>query len=342
MQTAEASQASTERVLSGPELIRATVAFEKENRWVTYSLFVQTVTVMVALLAVVIWVPAWPIKVLAGMVAGLVQVRLFIFYHDALHGALFRKAPVAQFCMSFVGFYLMSVRSVWKESHDFHHQHNGKIATASIGSYPILTVDMLRSTSPLRLRAYTIVRHPLSMVFGCLSVFAVGMALVPFLRRPGRHWAAPLAVLCNAAVFVAAVYWLGWMVAVCGLLLPSFISMALGSYLFYAQHNFPAMQIRPAADWDYVTAALRGSSMFDMSRMMHWFTGNIGYHHVHHVNHRIPFYRLREAMQALPELQQPGRTSWRLKDVIACLRLYAWDAKQGRMLTYAESRVAGR
>jgi omega-6 fatty acid desaturase (delta-12 desaturase) len=280
------------------------------------------------------------VQLLAGMLAGLLQVRLFIFYHDAVHGALFRKDPVAAVIMSVIGFYLMAVRSVWKESHDFHHQHNGKIASSAIGSFPILSQEAIKSTPAGQLRAYALVRHPLSIAGGYFTVFILGMAVMPFLRRPGRHWVAPVSVVVHLLLVVAAVYWLGWVTAVCALVVPAMLSMALGSYLFYAQHNFPAMQIRTGTDWDYVTAALRGSSMFRMSRLMHWFTGNIGFHHVHHVNHRIPFYRLRETMLAIPELQDPGCTSWRIGDVLACLRLYAWDARQGRMLTYAESRSA--
>ena len=80
--------------------------------------------------------------------------------------------------------------------------------------------------------------------------------------------------------------------------------------------------------------------MFDMSPVMHWFTGNIGYHHVHHLNHKIPFYRLPEAMEAMPELQTPYRTTWRPSDMWACLRLKLWDPKQGRLITWAELEQA--
>ena len=76
--------------------------------------------------------------------------------------------------------------------------------------------------------------------------------------------------------------------------------------------------------------------MFDMGPVGHWLTGNIGYHHVHHLNHRIPFYRLPEAMAAIPELQNPGRTSWHPREVMGCLRLALWDPEQERMLSFKE------
>ena len=131
----------------------------------------------------------------------------------------------------------------------------------------------------------------------------------------------------------------GWQAAVLGVLLPDFVATASGSYLFYAQHNFPGMQIRGRREWEYTFAALHSSSMFDMNPVMHWLTGNIGYHHVHHLNHRIPFYRLPEAMAAMPELQNPHRTSWAPRDVAACLKFHIWSPEDGRMLPYAEAEA---
>src|SRR5262249_28750264 len=90
------------------------------------------------------------------------------------------------------------------------------------------------------------------------------------------------------------------------------------------------------ADWDYVAAALYSSSYVRMHPVLHWFTGNIGYHHVHHLNARIPFYRLPEAMAAIVELQSPGTTSLHPFDVYRCLRLKLWDREGKAMLSFAE------
>ena len=120
-------------------------------------------------------------------------------------------------------------------------------------------------------------------------------------------------------------------------LLPQIIAHALGAYLFYAQHNFPEAYVQPRESWTYVRAALESSSYMKFGPLMNYFTGNIGYHHVHHLNHRIPFYRLPEAMAAIPELQHPrGVTSLHPRDIIACFKLKLWDPEQGKLVGFPE------
>ena len=116
--------------------------------------------------------------------------------------------------------------------------------------------------------------------------------------------------------------------------LPLMIACTLGAYLFYAQHNFPNMHVQPRESWSYARAALESSSYMEMGPVMRFFTGNIGYHHVHHLNPVIPFYRLPEAMAAIPELQSPGRTSLRPRDIAVCLRLKLWDPETDHMVGY--------
>jgi omega-6 fatty acid desaturase (delta-12 desaturase) len=92
------------------------------------------------------------------------------------------------------------------------------------------------------------------------------------------------------------------------LILPYLIMFAVGGYIFYAQHNFTTARLRDDRSWDYLDAALNASCYIKMPRLWRWFTANIGYHHIHHVNSKIPFYRLPEAMAAFPEFQNPATT----------------------------------
>jgi len=136
------------------------------------------------------------------------------------------------------------------------------------------------------------------------------------------------------ALLIATLLSFGLDALILHLLVPAAISAAVGAYLFYAQHNFPDAHIQPSEDWDYVTAALRSSSYMKMNPVLAWLTGNIGYHHVHHLNHHIPFYRLPETMAAMPELQNPGTTTLRPHDVAACLRLKLWDRSAAMLVPF--------
>ena len=114
--------------------------------------------------------------------------------------------------------------------------------------------------------------------------------------------------------------------------IPHSIACAIGLYMFYAQHNFPGVSFSDAAGWTYEKAAMESSSFMRMNRIMAWFTANIGYHHIHHLNSRIPFYRLPEVLKTIPELQTPRTTSLNPMDIIRCLRLKVWDVESQRMV----------
>jgi omega-6 fatty acid desaturase (delta-12 desaturase) len=116
------------------------------------------------------------------------------------------------------------------------------------------------------------------------------------------------------------------------------IASALGAYLFYAQHALEGLHIFRAEDWTYFQGAIESSSYLRLGPIMRWFTGNIGYHHVHHLNSHIPFYRLPEAMAGIPELQQPAVTSLRPFDILACFRANLWETRTQRMVSYREAR----
>jgi omega-6 fatty acid desaturase (delta-12 desaturase) len=123
------------------------------------------------------------------------------------------------------------------------------------------------------------------------------------------------------------------------LILPLLIACGSGSYLFYAQHNFPGCKLTKKEDWSYVAAALYSSSYIKMSRIGHWFTGNVGYHHIHHLNAKIPFYRLPEAMASLKELQSPLVTSLAPADILKCWSLKLWDPDLDQLVRFRDAKA---
>lgn len=261
--------------------------------------------------------PLW-LRVLASVLLGLVLVRLFIVYHDVLHGTILKGSLLARAIMTVYGLLVLNPPRIWERSHEHHHRNVGKMFGSSIGSFPIMTRTAWQRSTPMQRFQYAFARHPLTIATGYVTIFLFGMCIRSFAVDRRAHFDSGLAILLHAAlVATLAVFAPGLLLFL--VLLPMTIACALGSYLFYAQHNFPGAKIREREEWKYYDAAVESSSYFVMGPVMRWFTGNIGYHHVHHVNARIPFYRLPEAMAGIPELQSAATTSFAPWHVWQCL-----------------------
>jgi len=286
------------------------------------------------LLTITCLAPHWLVRTPCSILAGLVFVRMFVIFHDFQHGTILQDSPLASLMMFAYGISTLTPPSIWKRSHNHHHKHNGRMVRASIGSYPLMTTaGYALATRGERMR-YIVARHPLTMLLGYGSLFVFGMCLRPFIARPREHWDGGIALILHAALIVALAIGAPD-VLVFAYMIPLMLAGAVAAYLFYAQHNFPGFEIKPPGDWDFAFASLKSSSFLNTGPLMAWFTGNIGYHHVHHLNARIPFYRLPEAMAAVEELQSPRTTSLNPAEIYRCLRLKLWDSQKCRLVNFA-------
>ncbi|MDZ4714225.1 MAG: fatty acid desaturase [Cytophagales bacterium] len=273
-----------------------------------------------------------------SIVCGLLYVRLFVIYHDYRHRAILNNSLPANILMKAIGVYLLAPETIWMRSHEHHHNNNSKLTMSGIGSYPTITKTRFLSLTKAQRRLYLINRHPLTIIFGYFTLFIYWLNLKSFIQSPAKHVDSFLALVLHVAVGAVIWYFFGFMVYALSWFLPIFIMSGLGSYLFYCQHNFPDAKFRENHDWTYANAALSSTSYMVMSPVMSWFTANIGYHHVHHINSRIPFYRLKEAMNSMPELDSVKTTSWNIVDVWKCFRLKLWDEEADRMITLRQMR----
>lgn len=321
----------------GRELLAATEPFAVESvarSWWEVSL---TFSLMIAALIGAGISPWWPLRLLLSLLSALLMVRAFITYHDYMHGAILRDSRLAWLLFRVYAAFALTPPRSWRKSHNYHHGHVGKISAASVGAFPVISAKMWRQASASERASYRFQRHPLVVVFGYLTIFAINICLLPLLNDPKKHWDSALVLLVHAGLL--ALLWSvgGFALVFFVMLLPLTIASALGSYLFFAQHSFKRMHIISPEAWTFYRAALESSSYMRLNRIMQWFTGNIGYHHIHHLNLRIPFYRLPEAMAAIPELQSPVTTSLMPKDIIACFRSCLWDEDRQRMVSYREA-----
>jgi len=319
---------------SSKELLIASKSFASEQIWLSRWHLLVAMSLYLLTLAIACSGLPMPIRIVSSIISGLTIVRLFIIYHDYCHGTILRKSWIAGGILKLYGLLVLSPSSVWNHTHDHHHKHNSRSSGINTGSYPLMTTEEYQSASTWKRFLYALSRHPLTVFSGYLTVFLYGMSLRSFFLHPKRHLDAGIAVLLHVALLVFCLYQ-GVDILILAMILPLVIACGLGSYLFYAQHNFPSCQLHKREEWHFVLAALKSSSFIRMNRVMHWFTANIGYHHVHHLNAKIPFYRLPEAMASLEELQSPGTTSLHPKDVFACFKLKLWDVEKGELVSFS-------
>ncbi len=273
------------------------------------------------------------IRLSCSLLSGLLILRLFVIYHDQQHHAILSHSRIAEGFMRVFGIFTLSPSSIWRSSHNHHHKHNSKLRGSHIGSFPIMTrTEYLKSSRATRLK-YLFMRHPLTILFGYVFAFLFGMCLYPFVSNPREHYDGLIALVLHLLIAVALTYFYGWPAWLLTQFLPHFIASAIGTYLFYAQHNFPGVSFNDKAGWTYDKAALDSSSFMKTGPVAAWFTANIGYHHIHHLNARIPFYRLPEVLEAIPELSNPKTTSLHPREILRCLRLKLWDTEAQQMIS---------
>lgn len=264
-------------------------------------------------------------------------VRLFMIQHDCGHGSLFRHRSMNDWLGRIIGVFTLTPYDFWRRTHAAHHASSGNLDRRGIGDVDTLTVNEYLSRSRWGRLRYRIYRHPLVMFgIGPAYLFFLQQRLPMGLMRSGwSPWLSTMAT--NAAIaLVAAV-----MIRIIGFgpfllvhLPVTLIGASLGVWLFYVQHQFEHTFWSRGRSWDLHEAALYGSSHYDLPGVLHWFTANIGLHHIHHLCSRIPFYRLPLALRQHRDLADVGRLT--LGQSFACVRRVLWDETSSRLITFHE------
>lgn len=279
---------------------------------------------------------------LAGLLltipAGGLLLRLFVIQHDCGHGSLFPNRATNDWVGRCLSVLTLTPYDNWRRSHAKHHATSGHLGKRGTGDVDTLTVAEYRARSPRQRLLYRIYRHPL--VF-----FLVGPAYTFLLRHrfPAatatngwRAWLGTAATNAAIGTVAAALIWQIGIAQFLAVHIPIvLIAATAGVWLFYVQHQFEHTVWDTDADWNFHTAALHGSSYYDLPPVLRWFTANIGVHHVHHLSSRIPFYRLPEVLRAHPELASLGRLT--LGQSLATTRLRLWDEAERRLVRFRKA-----
>ena len=264
-------------------------------------------------------------------------VRVFVVFHDCAHGSLLPARRANAVLGTVLGFLVLSPFRRWRHDHAVHHATSGDLDRRGVGDILTLTVAEYRARSWRGRAAYRLIRNPFVM-FGLGPVFA--MVVGPRIVARGARPRMRNSVLgTDAALFVVVVglCWLiGWREFLIVWAPAALLAGSVGIWLFYVQHQFEDAYWQSGVDWSYGDAALRGSSYLKLPPVLGFFTGNIGLHHVHHLNARIPNYNLKRAHDASPVFATvPTLSLW---DGLCATRLKLWDEGAGRLVTFAQAR----
>ncbi len=279
------------------------------------------------------------LAIVLAPVSAVFLLRTYIVFHDCSHGSFLASRRGNVWLGTFCGLLVLSPFVRWRHDHAIHHATSGDLDKRGVGDLPTLTVAEYYAR-PWRARlGYRILRSP-AVMFGIGPVFAmiVGPRIVARNARPRMRnsviWTdVALAVVGGGLIWLIGTgdFLLVWAPA-------ALLAGAVGIWLFYVQHQFEDAYWQRSDGWSYADAALRGSSFLKLSKPLRFVTGNIGYHHIHHLSVRIPSYNLPRAHEENPVFQSVPTLS--LLDGLRAVRLKLWDEQRERLVTFAQARAA--
>ena len=245
------------------------------------------------------------LSIALSILAGGFVVRVFIIFHDCCHGSFFKNRKVNHFVGTVTGILTMFPYEKWKREHSIHHATSSNLDKRGTGDVWIMSVEEYKKASKLERLQYRLYRNPFIMfVLGPLYLFLITnrMNRKDARRKERRNtYLTNVSIIGITALLICAIGWSSFLIVQLPIM---FVAGSLGIWLFYVQHQFEDSYFEDEADWDYVKAAIDGSSYYKLPRVLQWITGNIGYHHVHHLSPKVPNYNLEQVHESTPPLQQ--------------------------------------
>jgi omega-6 fatty acid desaturase (delta-12 desaturase) len=279
----------------------------------------------------------WIALALAFPAAGFLM-RLFIIQHDCGHGSFFKSQKANDILGALIGVVSLTPYSYWRQTHAIHHSTSGNLDHRGWGDIDTKTLKEYAAMSRWGRLKYRVYRSiPVMFIIGPSYHFLINHRLPVII--PANWKQERLSILLNdlvlAVILAVAAYTVGLWPFLQVQLPVSMVTATAGVWLFYVQHQFEGTYWRFDPNWDLAKASLQGSSYFELPRPLQWITGNIGFHHIHHLNSRIPNYNLEQAMVENPEFQQVTKlTMW---NSFKCVTLALWDEERQKLVGFSEA-----
>ena len=268
----------------------------------------------------------WLTLPLSILTAGF-MVRTFIIFHDCGHGSFFKSQTANTWLGRITGLLTFTPYYRWKHDHAVHHATAGDLDRRGKGDVYTMTVKEYLAAPWWKRFGYRVMRHPIFMfIFGSVIVFVAAQRIPP--RRGKREIASVWWTNLTLAILITTMsLTFGWKAYMLVQLLVILFGASVGIWLFYVQHNFEGVYWARREHWDYFKASMQGSSFYKLPAVLNWFTGNIGYHHIHHLGAKIPNYNLPKAFRENPIFHVEPLTLW---SSFKSLTLRLYDEKTPR------------
>jgi omega-6 fatty acid desaturase (delta-12 desaturase) len=275
---------------------------------------------------------------LAVVAAGF-MTRIFIILHDCGHGSFFKSQRANNFLGSICGVFAMTPYYQWRHNHAIHHATAGDLDRRASWDVPLTyTVSEYLAVPGWKKLLYRLYRHPV-VLFGIAPslLFLVAQRFMSPGTGRRERFSVLLTNLALLAAFMVLGYFLGFATVLAVQLPIMIIGATVGVWLFYVQHQFEDTYWEHSEAWEYTEAALQGSSFYKLPRLLQWFTGNIGLHHIHHLNARIPNYALQRCHDENPEFQNVSTLT--LLGSLKCVSLRLWDEETQKLVGFGHLKT---
>lgn len=308
---------------------------------------VNTLVPFVMIYAVMLYsyTQAYWLTALLTIPAGALLVRIFIIQHDCGHGSFFSSRKWNNRAGRIMSLLTWTPYDFWRKTHNMHHSASGNLDNRGFGGIETITIKEYEALSPKLQRGYRLYRNPyLMLLFGTPFFIIIGQRIpradtFPFCEVKKKVtfkqiWKSVFGLNASLILFYGM---LGALFGF-GTILLTYIPVVIvtswiGGWLFYIQHQFEDAHWEQQEGWSHQEAAVMGSSYYDLHPILQWFTGNIGLHHIHHLNAKIPNYRLQKCMDDCPELAEINRI--RFLESFKYAKLALWDDEQKKMVRFA-------
>ena len=295
---------------------------------------------------ILIWAIAWWslsnsywLSLAISLCNGLFLFRLFVIQHDCGHGAFFKNRNANDWLGRIIGVVTLTPFDVWRHLHSIHHSTSGNLERRGFGDVDTLTVAEYRLLPKFNRLIYRLYPHPIVMFgIGPAFQFLLKHRLPVGVMKNFKFWLSAMGTNAATLISLAFIVHFGGIMPVLLVFLPcTLLAATAGVWVFYVQHQFENTYWEADKNWQLHQAALHGSSHYVMPRVLRWFSGNIGIHHVHHLYSRIPFYRLPEVLRDHAPLREINRLT--IKESFANARLHLWDENSKSLLSFSDAEL---